>query len=255
MPEFMRTLLVAAAIALVIRCFAFEPFSIPSASMVPTLEVGDFLFVSKYSYGYSAKASFFGLPLYDGRALTNVLGHQPQRGEVAVFKLPTDPSTDYIKRIIGLPGDTVQVKDGRLYINGVIVQREKLRDADVTLPSPNGFPARHVMATDYTETLPPDTSKPGGATRQHIIRELSDAGPLDNTVEYTVPAHHYFMMGDNRDNSQDSRVQNLVGYVPEENFVGPARFLFFSLAEGTRFLEFWRWPVAIRFARLFTTIQ
>ncbi len=250
MPEFLRTLFVAAAIALVIRCFAFEPFSIPSASMVPTLEVGDFLFVSKYSYGYSAKASFFGIPLYDGRALTNILGHEPRRGEVAVFKLPTDPSTDYIKRIIGLPGDTLQMKEGRLYLNGIIVPREKLREVDVALQGPNNI-IRHVMASDYTETLP----LPEGGTKPHIIREMSDNGPLDNTVEYTVPANHYFMMGDNRDNSQDSRVQTLVGYVPEENFVGPARFLFFSLAEGTRFLEFWRWPTDIRFSRIFTAIN
>ena len=241
MFDSLRTLLSAALIAMVIRCFAFEPFSIPSASMVPTLEVGDFLFVSKYSYGYSAKSAFFGLPLFDGRAMEL---HQPARGDVVVFKLPTDPSIDYIKRIIGMPGDHIQMKEGRLYINGAMVPRKEIGHADV-VHGPEGM-GTHITATDYIETLPEG--------KQHVIREEGDNRPLDNTPEFTVPDGHYFMMGDNRDNSQDSRVMRLVGYVPEENLVGPARVLFFSLEEGTSFFEFWKWPSSIRFHRLFSTI-
>ena len=247
MPESLRTLFVAAAIALVIRCFVFEPFSIPSASMVPTLEVGDFLFVSKYTYGYSAKSSFFGLPLFDGRALQ---GRKPRRGDVVVFKLPTDPSTDYIKRLIGLPGDTIQMREGRLYLNGTVVPRAAKQAQDVTVPTPYG--PRTVHATDYVETLPEAGDAAGF---QHAIRELSDDGPLDNTPVYTVPAGHYFMMGDNRDNSQDSRVQALVGYVPEENLVGPARVIFFSLGNDASFWQLWKWPDALRPARIFSTIN
>ena len=247
MSDSIRTLLIAAAIALVIRCFAFEPFSIPSASMVPTLEVGDFLFVSKYTYGYSAKSSFFGIPLFNGRVLQ---GRAPRRGDVAVFKLPTDPSTDYIKRIIGLPGDTIQMREGRLYLNGKMVPREAKVTQDLTVQTPYG--PRTVHATDYTETLPEADNADGF---KHTIRELSDEGPLDNTPLYTVPAGHYFMMGDNRDNSQDSRVQTLVGYVPEENFVGPARVIFFSLGEDASFWQLWKWPAALRPSRIFSTIN
>lgn len=249
MLESMRTLVYAAVIALVIRCFAFEPFSIPSASMVPTLEIGDFLFVSKFGYGYSAKSSFFGIPVFDGRIGENTIGSKPKRGDVVVFKLPTDPSVDYIKRMVGLPGDKIQMQDGRLYINGKMVERQEKAHVEVARP---GDPlSRKVIATDYIETLPNDDDT--GPGKQHVIREESDDRTLDNTPVYEVPAGHYFMMGDNRDNSQDSRVTSQVGFVPEENLVGPARLIFFSL-EDTRFYEFWKWPSAIRFSRLFSTI-
>lgn len=249
MNDSIRTLVYAALIALCIRCFAFEPFSIPSASMVPTLDIGDFLFVSKSSYGYSAKSSFFGIPLFDGRAGEHSFGHEPQRGDVVVFKLPKDPSIDYIKRLIGLPGDRIQVQDGRLYINGQMVERKEAGHVEVAR---EGDPlARKTIATDYEETLPGQDGKPGVT---HIIREEGDDRQLDNTPVYEVPAGHYFMMGDNRDNSQDSRVISAVGFVPEENLVGPARVIFFSL-EDTRFYEFWKWPTAIRYSRLFSGIQ
>jgi signal peptidase I len=238
MNETVRSLILAGLIALGIRCFAYEPFSIPSMSMVPTLQVGDFLFVSKFAYGYSAKSSFFGIPLFDGRTSSV----RPERGDVVVFKLPTDPSTDYIKRVIGLPGDTLQVSRGRLYINNQQVERKEL--GPVTIDKGNG---QKADAMAFVEMLPNG--------RTHMIYEESDSRPLDNTPLYTVPEGYYFMMGDNRDNSMDSRVQRLVGFVPIDNLVGPAKVIFFSLAEGTRFLEFWRWPFDIRFGRIFSAIN
>lgn len=236
MNETVRSLFYAGLIALAIRAFAFEPFSIPSTSMVPTLEVGDFLFVSKYSYGYSAKSAFFGMPLFDGRTSDR----RPERGAVVVFKLPSDPSTDYIKRIIGLPGDTIQVVRGRLYINDTMVERRAIGPAMIDKGD-----GRRVQAMEYTEFLP------GGVS--HIIAEESDSRPLDNTPIFTVPEGHYFAMGDNRDNSLDSRTRH-VGFVPAENLVGPAKMIFFSLADGARFFQFWKWPTSIRFDRIFDSI-
>jgi signal peptidase I len=236
--ETIRTIVYAVLIAFGIRTFFFEPFNIPSGSMIPTLLIGDYLFVSKFSYGYSRLTVAFGLPLFQGR----VLGHAPERGDVAVFKLPTDNRTDYIKRVIGLPGDRIQVIGGVLYINGEAVRRERQPDAPgLDCLGRPGIP-------HYLETLP------GGVT--HDIYEcLGDDGALDNTPVYVVPPKHYFMMGDNRDNSQDSRVLTLVGYVPEENLVGRAEFLFFSLKEGTHFWEIWEWPWALRFSRLLNGVH
>ena len=236
--EMLKTAFWAVAVALLIRTVFFEPFNIPSGSMKPNLLVGDYLFVSKYSYGYSRYSIPLGLPLFEGR----VNAHEPQRGDVAVFKLPTDTSTDYIKRVIGLPGDRVQVRHGRLYINGDLVPRDP---AGIEMDAgPDGGETRMQM---YRETLP------GGVT--HVIYEESDDGPLDNTAEYTVPKGHYFMMGDNRDNSQDSRVMDHVGFVPLDNFVGPARWIFFSANGKYPLIEFWRWPQTIRFGRLLKAIR
>ena len=166
----------------------------------------------------------------------------PDRGDVVVFKLPRDNSTDYIKRLIGLPGDTIQMRQGILYINGVPVERDRL--AQPLGDEPKGNAAANI--TDYLEHLP------DGLT--HVIRKEGDNMPLDNTDIFVVPPHHYFFMGDNRDNSQDSRTAN-VGYVPEENLVGKAEFLFFSLDDGTHFWEIWKWPWAVRWNRLFTKIN
>jgi signal peptidase I len=235
--ETIRTIISALLIALVIRTFAFEPFNIPSSSMVPTLLIGDFLFVSKFSYGYGSTGTFLGLLPFNGR----LGGHEPHRGDVVVFKLPRDPSIDYIKRLIGLPGDTIQMRQGILYINGVPVERDRLENA---VPEPDGKPPEN--ATDYLEHLPQ------GPT--HVIRKMGDDEPLDNTGIFTVPPHDYFFMGDNRDNSLDSRTAN-VGFVPEENLVGKAEFLFFSLTEDAHFWEFWRWPHSVRWKRLFTLIH
>ncbi|MDR3515660.1 MAG: signal peptidase I [Azospirillaceae bacterium] len=236
--EVARTVIYAVVIALGVRTFVAEPFNIPSGSMIPTLLVGDYLFVSKWSYGYSKYTVAMGLPLFDGR----FLGGRPQRGDVAVFKLPRDNHTDYIKRIVGLPGDRIQVIDGVLNINGEPVKLQRIED----FVSTDG--AGEVTRTpQFLETLP------GG--KQHRILQASDHGPLDNTAVYVVPEHHYFGMGDNRDNSMDSRVPSAVGYIPEENLVGRAMFLFFSIDEGAHFWEFWKWPWAVRLGRIFNSVQ
>jgi signal peptidase I len=236
--ETLRTIVYAGLIAVLIRTVAYEPFNIPSASMYPTLMVGDYLFVSKFSYGYSLHSLPFSLPLFQGR----LFGRAPERGDVAVFKLPRDNKTDYIKRIIGLPGDRIQVTGGVLHINGEAVKRERLEDfVDYD------YAGNATRMTRYRETLPTGKS--------YIVVEMTDAGPLDNTSVYVVPPDHYFGMGDNRDNSLDSRVLTQVGYIPAENLVGRAEIIFFSSDGSARLWEVWRWPSAIRFPRLFQLIR
>jgi signal peptidase I len=232
--ETVKTVVYAVLIALVVRTVAYEPFNIPSGSMVPTLLVGDYLFVSKFSYGYSRYSLPFGLPLFSGR----IFFHSPERGDVVVFKLPTDNSTDYIKRVIGLPGDHIQMKGGNLYINDQLVPRKRIQD--YLYQEGNGTA---IPLVQYIETLPNGV--------QHRIIKMGDNGPLDNTPVYDVPPGEYFMMGDNRDNSQDSRVLSAVGYVPGENLVGRAEFIFFSTDGSARLWEIWKWPFAIRYSRLF----
>jgi signal peptidase I len=205
--ETIRVVIHALLIALVIRTFLFQPFNIPSGSMKATLLVGDYLFVSKYSYGYSHYSIPLSPPLFSGR----VFGSEPNRGDIVVFRLPKDDSTDYIKRVIGLPGDRIQMKEG------------------------------------LQETLPNGVS--------YETLDCVDNGFYDNTSVYTVPAGHFFMMGDNRDNSTDSRVLSAVGYVPFENIVGRAQMIFFSIAEGEHAWMFWRWPAAVRWNRLFTIVR
>jgi signal peptidase I len=236
--ETIRTIAYALLIAVGVRTFAYEPFTIPSGSMLPTLLVGDYLFVSKFSYGFSRYSLPFSLPLISGRLLAS----EPARGDVAVFKLPKDNKTDYIKRLVGLPGDRIQVREGRLYINDKIVERELVGEVELT--ERGGFTRR---VKEYLETLP------NGA--QHRIWERSDSQYLDNTQVYVVPEGHYFAMGDNRDSSQDSRVLNAVGYVPFENLVGRADVLFFSKEEGSSILAFWEWPTSIRWERIFDGVN
>ncbi len=235
--ELVRTVIIAAAIALGIRTFAYEPFNIPSGSMIPTLLVGDYLFVSKLSYGYSRHSLPLSLPLIPGR----VLFDEPERGDVVVFKLPSDDSTDYIKRIVGLPGDTIQVKGGVLHINEKPVNRRKVQDFMVDVAV-----GRTAPVTQYVETLPNG--------RQHRIIEMSDTFSADNTPIYRVPPGHYFAMGDNRDNSRDSRFPE-VGPIPAENLVGRAEILFFSTDGSAAVWEIWKWPFAIRFSRLLDGIE
>ena len=237
--DMIKTVVYAVAIALVVRTLAYEPFNIPSESMLPTLEVGDYLFVSKFSYGYSKHSLPLSLPVIPGR----VLFSEPERGDVAVFKTPSDNRTDFIKRIIGLPGDKVQMRSGVLHINGKPVTRKRIEDY-VTRTPDDKF--RRVVR--YEETLPNG--------RKHPILEVQrDKGELDNTRVYTVPAGHYFAMGDNRDNSQDSRVIGQVGFVPRENLVGRAEILFFSTDGGAIWWNPVSWFTAMRANRLLNSIE
>ena len=227
-------LLQAFLIALVIRTFLFQPFVIPSSSMVGTLLIGDYLFANKFAYGYSRHSLPFSPDLWDGR----ILGSEPERGDVAVFKLPSDGSTDYIKRVIGLPGDTIELVDGVVFINGSEVQRERIEDFV--------HPDTGERVPQYRETLPNGVS--------YSVLDLIDGSMLDTSQQpFVVPAGHYFMMGDNRDNSSDSRTA-LVGYVPLENFVGRADLIFFSMKQGTSPWQVWRWPSDARFDRMFDGI-
>ena len=236
--ETVRVIVHALLIALVIRTFLFQPFNIPSGSMKATLLVGDYLFVSKYSYGYSHYSFPFSPPLFSGR----IFGSEPDRGDIVVFRLPKDDSTDYIKRVIGLPGDRIRMMDGLLHINGQPVKRERIEDYIETEET-----ARATRVKRWRETLPNGVS--------YTTLDLIDNGFYDNTQEYVVPTGQYFMMGDNRDNSTDSRVLSQVGYVPLENFVGRAQLIFFSVAEGERAWQFWLWPWTVRWNRLLSIVR
>lgn len=237
LAETVRVIVHALIIALVIRTFLFQPFNIPSGSMIETLLIGDYLFVSKYSYGYSRYSFPFSLPLFSGR----VLGAAPDRGDVVVFRLPKDDSTDYIKRVIGLPGDKIQLVGGLLHINGQAVKRERQPDY---MDDDDG---RAVRVRRWRETLPNGVS--------YDTLDLQDNGFLDNTQVYEVPDDHYFMMGDNRDNSTDSRVLSQVGYVPFDNIIGRAQIIFFSVGDGVPAWHVWAWPWAVRWSRLFTIVR
>jgi signal peptidase I len=236
--ETVRVVIHALILALIVRTFLFQPFNIPSGSMMETLLVGDYLFVSKYSYGYSRYSFPFGPPLFEGR----VWDGTPERGDVVVFKLPVDNETDYIKRVIGLPGDTVQVRDSIVYVNDEPIGRERVDD----FVAVNHLGAERRVAR-YVETM--DNG------RSYSVLQLTDSGFGDNTQVYHVPEGHYFMMGDNRDNSTDSRMLGAVGYVPHENLVGRAEVIFFSLEEGAQAWQFWRWPTGVRWDRLFSMVR
>lgn len=239
MMETIRTIVYAMLIAGGVRTVAYEPFNIPSGSMIPTLLIGDYLFVSKFAYGYSRHSLPFSMGPGGGRIFERI----PERGDVIVFKKPTEAKVDYIKRVVGLPGDRIQVKGGILHINGTAVERQRIEDFIERDRDGNIF-----RAPQYMETLP-------NGKKHRIIESHGDNGPADNTQEYLVPAGHYFMMGDNRDNSADSRFLADVGYVPAENLVGRAEVLFFSGDGSAALWEVWRWPWAIRYARLFQGIE
>lgn len=241
--DLVKTVLWAVAIALVLRIFIFQPFNIPSGSMKPNLLVGDFLFVSKPSYGYSRASLVWPLTRVNGLE-GRFLGSEPERGDVLVFKNRKDGNKDYIKRLIGMPGDAVQMRDGVLHINGSPVRKEFLRYETAIC---DGSPTQKVPI--FQETLPNGV--------QYTVQECyGDRGHLDNTSVYRVPAGRYFMMGDNRDQSQDSRVTSQVGYVAYDDIVGRAERLFFSFdVENTSFWQFWKWPTSIRYGRLLDPID
>jgi signal peptidase I len=227
----------ALIIALLFRTFLYQPFSIPTASMQSTLMIGDYFIASKFAWGYGKYSFPIALP-FNGRFM--VLG-EPQRGDIAVFRNEIT-NEDYIKRVIGLPGDRIQMREGRLYINDVIVERERIGEGTDT-----DSEMRTVPVIIYEETLPNGV--------QHTIQEIADNGPLDNTAEYVVPAGHYFMLGDNRDRSQDSRVLNMVGYVPFDNFIGKAEARFFSIKNNIPPWQLWEWPANVRWDRMFQSVN
>lgn len=224
-----KTIIYAGLIALAIRTFLFEPFNIPSGSMIPTLLVGDYLFVSKFSFGYSRYSFPFSPDLFSGR----ILGSVPHRGDVVVFRYPPDPSEDYIKRVIGLPGDRMQLIEGQLYVNGQEVPRQPAREY---VTNEDGI---RLVLRRYVEDLP------GGV--DHYILKATDQGEANNTPVYVVPPHELFVLGDNRDNSADSRFW---GYVPMQNLVGEADVIFFSFSARYPWWEFWEWPFEIRWDRI-----
>ncbi len=232
----LKSIFVAIFIALLIRSFIFEPFNIPSGSMKPNLLVGDFIFVSKYSYGFSKHSLPFSIPIIPGKIFSNT----PERGDVVVFKTPENNRTDYIKRVIGLPGDKIEIINGIIFINGSEILRKKINDF---IDTDNKTSNKRVRM--YNEYF---------FNKEINILDITDNGIADNTQLFNVPENHFFVMGDNRDNSQDSRFISTVGFIPYENLVGKAQFIFFSL-ENARFLQIWKWPNSIRYERIFQKIQ
>ena len=239
--EIVKTVFYALLIALVLRVLFFQPFTIPSASMEPNLYQGDYIIVSKYSYGYSHHSIPFSPPLFRGR----VFEKKPERGDVVVFKLPRDGHTDYVKRVVGLPGDRIQMKGGLVYLNGQPIRRTFAG----TTKEDTGYGFVRDVAS-YRETLP------GG--RSFLSNDFGADGELDNTDVFVVPEGHYFMMGDNRDNSSDSRVPpeaGGVGYVPAENLVGKAQIILLSWHPGASILKPWTWVLDARPSRFFRVLQ
>lgn len=237
--EIAKTVFYALLIALFLRVLLFQPFTIPSASMEPTLLEGDYIIVSKYSYGYSRHSIPFSPPVLKGR----VFERGPKRGDIIVFKLPRDGHTDYIKRLIGLPGDRVQIRDGAVFVNDKPIERQAL--SPVMVESPNGSVDR-VMRYDEMQS------------DKHYVTYDAGMYDLDNTQTYIVPEGHYFFMGDNRDNSVDSRVPptNMgVGMVPAENLVGKAQLILLSWHKEASLFKPWTWVLDARPSRFFHVLK
>jgi len=232
----MKALLWALLIAGVIRTFAIEPFKIPSGSMKPNLLVGDFLFVSKWDYGYSRYSFPFGLAPFSGK----IIDKSPNRGDVIVFKLPGQENINYVKRLVGLPGETIKVVDGLIYI-----KKQGFDDFEVIDQIEDGLFLDDQYKVNINQLV----------ESGYKILNLTDNGPLDYTPEYIIPDNKFFFMGDNRDNSSDSRVMSGVGFVPKENIIGRVWFIWFSVDTDFRLSRFWTLPLHIRYDRLFNIVN
>ena len=234
----LKTLFYALLIAIIIRSFLLQPFYIPSSSMEPNLLVGDRLFVTKYSYGYSKHSFPFSPPIFQGR----IFKKNPERGDIIVFKTPSDNRTDYIKRVIGLPGDIIQFIEGKLYINNNELLSTLLNDEELLYCG-----NQQINTSTFEEKLPNGKS--------YIVAYRNDVS-FQNSDKYRVPENHYFFLGDNRDCSKDSRFLSEVGYVHHDNLVGKAQILFFSSnsRKGSIF-QFWKWSSILRFDRFFKKIK
>ena len=232
-----KTLFYALIIAIIIRSLIIQPFYIPSSSMEPTLLVGDRIFVTKYSYGYSKHSFPFSPPIFKGRILSN----KPERGDIVVFKTPVDNRTDYIKRLIGLPGDQVQFLDSNLYINNSEVVKSRLSSSD-----------KIYCGTYDLDVYTFEENLPNGIKHKSVYLKNF---PYDNSDPFVVPDDHYFFLGDNRDCSKDSRFLTSVGYVHKDNLVGKAQFIFFSSDKSIgNIFSFWKWNKSLRFKRFLKKI-
>lgn len=239
--EFFKTIFIAGGLAVLIRTFGLEPYHIPSESMVPTLLVGDFLFVNKYAYGYSRYAFPFGIKFFEGR----IFASQPKQGDVVVFHGTRD-DRNYVKRLIGLPGDRIQLRKGRVYVNGELLKWEEVGRYQAY--------NRHGSYMDvplFKETL---SNGDHPVIKYYEFGEATYDNMPDGLTEYIVPEGHYMVMGDNRDNSLDSRsFQEGLGYIPDEHLIGRADFIFFSTE--AKWWQFWKWVSGIRFKRLMSFIR
>ena len=236
--ENIKTLFYALIIAIVIRSLIIQPFYIPSSSMEPTLLVGDRLFVTKYSYGYSKHSFPFSPPIFNGR----IISSSPKRGDVIVFKTPADNRTDYIKRLIGLPGDRIQFLDSNLYLNNNEVFKSRISKKDIIFCG-----NEKIDVYTFEEKLPNN--------KVHKTVYLKNFS-YQNSDIFEIPKDHYFFLGDNRDCSKDSRFLSSVGYVHKDNLVGKAQFIFFSSDKSIgNLLSFWKWGDSIRFDRFFKKIN
>ena len=245
--EIFKVVVQALAIAFVVRVFLFQPFTIPSGSMENTLLIGDYVFVSKFSYGYSkysfAVPTIFWNEIVPVNFTDRIWAGEPKRGDVIVFRKPAEPNVDYIKRLVGLPGDEIQVQNEILYINGKAVPRRRLD------------PAETINNTDASGTIDQFEETFPNGVKPHVLERTLEHN-LANTLVFKVPPGHYFMMGDNRDNSSDSRAPGGgVGMVPFENLVGKAQIVFFSCSSSCYWYEPWTWPTGIRWSRLFSFIH
>tara|TARA_B100001248_G_C27281480_1_gene407960 strand:- start:66 stop:800 length:735 start_codon:yes stop_codon:yes gene_type:complete len=237
LKENLKTLIYALIIAVIIRSLIIQPFYIPSSSMEPNLLVGDRLFVTKYSYGYSKHSFPFSPPIFQNRFFFK----EPERGDVIVFKTPADNRTDYIKRLVGLPGDKIQFIDSNLYLNSIEIFKSRLSENDVIYCGD-----RKIEVFTFDEKLPN-----GKKYKTVYLKNFS----FENSDIFTVPEEHYFFLGDNRDCSKDSRFLTSVGYVHRDNLVGKAQFIFFSSDRSIgSIFAFWRWNKSIRFDRFFKNI-